>query len=189
MAQSDVLPRRTSTTGSLASQSPNDAFVELHGRRLYGFALLLTLGDRPRSTRLAWGAMAAAQTRLAELRHPERAAAWLRASVVRAASRGRRSASADSDPLEELDVTGAALRGLSVLTLLERAALIATVIERMDGRDVSTVVSRTGERLERLLQRAIRRYLAAATELVTDLDDQPGAVRRRVAAATARTLR
>src|ERR687895_367576 len=54
------------------------AFRELHGRRLHGFALLLTLGDRERAASLASDALAAGQLRVDELRHPERAAAWLR---------------------------------------------------------------------------------------------------------------
>ena len=65
------------------------AFRELHGRRLHGFALLLTLGDRPSAARLASEALADGAMRVEELRHPERAAAWLRHRVVERARVGR----------------------------------------------------------------------------------------------------
>lgn len=188
MAHSEEPPRHSPTASSLRSQSLRDAFVDLHGPRLHGFALLLTLGDRRRSAGLASAALASAQIRLAELRHPERGAAWLRASVFRAASRHRYKAIADPMALSELGVTAAASRGLSVLTLAERVALIATVIERLDGRDVATVLGRDGRRLEVLVQRALRRYLGAAARASTDLSVPPGPIRRRVAATAARTL-
>src|SRR6187431_2709085 len=71
------------------------AFRELHGRRLHGFALLLTLGDRPGAARLASEALAAGAMRVDELRHPERAAAWLRHRLVDRARVGR-AAQADA---------------------------------------------------------------------------------------------
>ena len=67
------------------------AFRDLHGARLYGFALLVTLGDRGRAARLSATALAAGASRLADLRHPERAAAWLRARVLADAARTVRS--------------------------------------------------------------------------------------------------
>ena len=59
-----------------------DAFRELHGSRLHGFAQLLVLGDRHAAAKLASDALADGAARVDELRHPERAAAWLRRRVV-----------------------------------------------------------------------------------------------------------
>lgn len=137
------------------------AFRELHGPSLHGFALLLTLGDRRRAASLASAALGAADRHVTSLRHPERAAAWLRSRVVSAA--GRRVAPMDASErmaaLEPLGVSDQVMAGLAALGTLERAALIASWIERLDRRDVAVVVGRRGNRLEALLQRARRRYL------------------------------
>lgn len=166
------------------------AFRELHGPRLHGFALLLTLGDRRRAARLAGDAIAEAGAHLSELRHPERAAAWLRARVVRTAASDRTDlTSADRlAALADLGITAPALAGLAGLGWLERAGLIATAIERLDARDVATVVGRDGGRLESLLRHARQRYLAGATAAPDALDGPPGPIGRRVAASAARTM-
>ena len=138
------------------------AFRELHGRRLHGFALLLTLGDRERAASLASDALAAGQLRVDELRHPERAAAWLRRHVVqRAASVQARRADTTGGPLMELGVDAAIVSALAALGRLERAALIAETIERLDRRDVGMVVGRRGAALDRLLHRARGSAIAA----------------------------
>jgi DNA-directed RNA polymerase specialized sigma24 family protein len=140
------------------------AFRELHGPRLHGFALLLALGDQSVAARLAADALAAGSARAAELSHPERAAAWLRQLVVREAGR-RPSAMTRPDrrraALEELGVDDAAFAGLSALNLRERAALVVTTVERLDRRDVATIIGLDGTRLERLLRRARRRATSA----------------------------
>ena len=51
--------------------------------RLHGFAILVTLGDRRAAERAAGFALAAGAEQAAALRHPERAAAWLRARTLR----------------------------------------------------------------------------------------------------------
>jgi hypothetical protein len=137
------------------------AFHELHGRSLHGFALLLTLGDLGRAAHLAGSALAAGMTRVDELRHPERAAAWLRARVVTAAA--RRGANAEPSPvvLRGLGANAAVSAGLAALDVPERAALIAALIEHLDQRDVAVIVRRDGARLRHLLVDARRRYLAA----------------------------
>src|SRR5688500_17359124 len=140
------------------------AFRELHGPRLHGFALLLTLGDQPGAARLAADALAAGSARTSELSHPERAAAWLRQRVVREAGR-RRSEMTRPDrrraALEELGVDDAAFAGLRALNLRERAALVATTVERLDRRDVATIIGLDGTRLERHIRRASRRAMRA----------------------------
>lgn len=176
--------------GAAAAPQMRAAFRELHGSRLHAFALLLTLGDRPRSATVASEAIAAGCERLSELRHPERAAAWLRARVTRMAGSDDRRLSADDRlaALSDLHVGPAALAGMAGLGRLERAGLIATAIERLDRRDVSVVVGRDGEALDRLLQRARRRYLAGATATPQPLDVPAGPIGRRIAASAARTL-
>lgn len=138
-----------------------DAFLDMHGRSLHGFALLMCLGDRRAAAELAGSALAAATDRLGELRHPERAAAWLRARVVRTAPRRSRP---DPDGLAALAEIGAdegVVRALAPLRQRERAALVATAIERFDPLDVAVIVARSGARLDALLATARRRYLAA----------------------------
>jgi hypothetical protein len=137
------------------------AFRELHTPSLHGFALLLTLGDRRRALTLGADALAAAEAHAAELRHPERAAAWLRSRVVQAAGRreSRIDAKARLDALEPLGVAPSVLAGLAALGMLERAALIGSGIERLDDRDVGTVVRRNGNRLDALLRRARQGFL------------------------------
>ncbi|HJP72587.1 MAG TPA: hypothetical protein VJ975_12795 [Candidatus Limnocylindria bacterium] len=137
-----------------------DAFRELHGRHLLGFALLLMLGDAPRAAQLTVDALQAAVPHLDQLRHPERAAAWLRARVVRS-SRGMPRAGLRMQALSELGVEPEVAGALGTLRHLERAAVIAASIERLDLRDVATVVGQDGAALERLLARARRRYAAA----------------------------
>ncbi len=164
------------------------AFHDLHGRRLHGFALLLTLGDRPEAARRAADALAAGGRRVDELRHPERAAAWLRSQVVRAAPRrsaGRRDPDAASD-LGDIGADPAVLRGLSALKHAERAALIAASIERLDRRDVAVVVGRDGRALDRLLKRARLRYLDAAPTDAHPVSDGP--IAERIHAVARRTL-
>lgn len=168
-----------------------EAFRELHGRRLHGFALLLTLGDRTLSARLTAEALAAAAGRTAELRHPERAAAWLRAQVVRAMPR-RHATPVPADERAALDPLGvdvAVATALAALKLSERAAIIAADVERLDLRDVETVAGRHGAALERLLQSARRRYVDAYASDPTAADpDAGGLLVRRIRAVAARTM-
>ncbi len=138
------------------------AFHELHGRSLHGFALLLVLGDQGVAARLAGRALGLGAGRLDELRHPERAAAWLRAEVVRSA-RPLRSADLrpSAVPLGGLGAGHGVIAGLAALSTVERAGLIASHVERLDPRDVAVIVRRDGSRLRDLLRAARRRYLAA----------------------------
>lgn len=149
------------------------ALRELHAPSLHGFALLLTLGDRRRSLALTADALAAADARATELRHPERAAAWLRGRVTTAAGQGGSRLDADErlDALGPLGVTASVLAGLAALRVLERSALISSEIERLADRDVATIVGRDGDRLDALLRQARERFLegCAAAEGASDL--------------------
>jgi DNA-directed RNA polymerase specialized sigma24 family protein len=156
---------------SQASPAPlHGAFRDVHGPTLHGFALLLTLGDRTRAARAAAEALADASDHLGELRHPERAAAWLRSRVIRNLNRHRRGPEPRRSDrlaiLHQLDVDEAVMAGLAALGLRERAALVAENIERLGLGDVAVIVGRSEDRLHDLLARArvsyLRAYVAAA---------------------------
>jgi hypothetical protein len=148
------------------------AFRELHGRRLHGFTLLLMLGDRPGAARLASEALAAGAMRVDELRHPERAAAWLRHRVVERARVGR-AASVDGRVLLDLGVDEALVGAFGSLSRLERAALIASTVERLDRRDVASIVGREGSSLDRMLRRARERLMRAYAETTVEPPNGP----------------
>lgn len=190
------MPEDPATSATTRAATPpaalRAAFRELHGRRLHGFSLLLTLGDRALAARLTAEALAAGATRSAELRHPERAAAWLRARVVGAMPRRHHPPSPDEEraALDPLGADPAVVDGLADLDVRQRAALITTDIERLDSRDVETVVGRHGSGLERLLARARGRYSIAyaAVPLASGRDPEAGPLVRRIRAVAARAL-
>lgn len=183
----------TATRRSPDAQEPQRAaFRELHATRLYGFALLLVLGDRHAAARLTDDALDDATARLDELRHPERAAAWLRHRVLRSAA-GRRSRLGPQERLAALDpleTDPAVLAGLQALRLQERAALIAASIERFDDLDVGVVVGQQGQRLHDLLRRSRIRYLVAAAREMPDASDgiPAGPTTETVRAVAARAM-
>ena len=174
------------------------AFRDLHGARLHGFALLVALGDREAAAGAAAEAMSAASSQLVELRHPERAAAWLRRRVVAslAGARGTRSPETERRAaLRALGVPDPAFDGLATLTAVERAALVSASIERLDPLDVEEVLGRSTSEVRRLLERARRRYLAGAGAAMARESptlpadpNAPGDVARRVEAVAARTM-
>jgi hypothetical protein len=140
------------------------AFRDVHAARLHGFALLVALGDRHAAGQAASMALAAGLLRAHELRHPERAAAWLRAEVVRDLRRGRlgpSDAAGREGVLATLGATPAACRALGTLSLLERAALVAEAVERLDPIDVETVVGKPPAAAHRILRSAREAYLRA----------------------------
>lgn len=166
------------------------AFRELHAPSLHGFALLLTLGDRRRAIALTSDALAVADAHAAELRHPERAAAWLRSRVVAAAGRrdSRIDAEARLDALAPLGVTASVLAGLAALGVLERAALIGSGIERLDDRDVATIVGRGGNRLDALLRHARQGFLEGCAAAPDGPSGMGGPLTDLVRAAAARAM-
>jgi hypothetical protein len=188
MAHADPSPAIEPTRA--AAGTIRDAFRELHGQRLHGFALLLTLGDRALAARLTARAFADAEDRIAQLRHPERAAAWLRARVLDAMPRRHEPPSPADEraALDPLGVDAAVADGLGTLGTRERAALIAADVERLAVLDVETVTGRRGARLERLLARARRRYMAAYAAAPIAPTAQEGLLVRRIRAVAMRTM-
>lgn len=181
---------RDSTSADASTEALQRALRDLHAPSLHGFALLLTLGDRRRAAALAADALSAAEAHAVQLRHPERAAAWLRSLVVEAAGRrdSRIDVEARLDALGALAVDPSVLAGLAALGTLERAAIIASGIERFDERDVGIIVGRGGTRLGALLRRARQRFVdgwAAAPDRPSGLG---GPLTDRVRAAAARAM-
>jgi hypothetical protein len=171
------------------------AFRDLHGARLHGYALLVTLGDRRRAGRAASEALGAGARRAAELRHPERAAAWLRARVNRSIGqrdelRGGPDETDRRAVLAGLGVDGIAYAGMAQLDLPHRVALVAAEIERLEPLDIEVVLGMSGARARRMVAAARVRYLAAqATEPIGVAREprRPGELAarvRRVADAT-----
>jgi len=183
---------------SPAAQSLATAFRDVHATRLYGFALLLSLGDRRRAAHLAADALSAGEPRVSELRHPERAAAWLRRRVVddarssgrspRADPGSRHTADARRDALDALRVDAATFAGLAALDVRRRGALIATAIERLDRNDVSTIVGLSDGRLRRCIRAARAEFLAAARAASSDDPGGDGPIAARIRAIVARTI-
>lgn len=142
------------------------AFRDLHGRRLHGFALLVALGEPEPADRAAGEALAAGGQQAAAMRHPERAAAWLRARTLRALHQGLSRgtalpASARRATLAELGVDGVVYDGLSALSLEGRAALVASAIERFEPIDTETILGASPSAARRVVALARTRYLQA----------------------------
>jgi hypothetical protein len=143
------------------------AFRDLHGPRLHGFTVLVTLGDSRLAERMAGFSLAAGAAQAAALRHPERAAAWLRARTLRTLKeqrRLRRPAASDERraALAVLGVDEAAYRGLASLDLNARAALVASSIERFDPIDVEAILDAAPAATRRIVAEARKRYLRFA---------------------------
>ena len=182
------------TSAGASPEVVRAAFGELHGTRLHGYALLVTLGDRAQAARLTAEALAAGTARAPELRHPERGAAWLRRRVLEAAghtggANRRRSAQESRIALEGLGVGEAAFAGLSALTTRERAALVADSVERLDRGDVGTVVGINGSRLDMLIRKVRARYAAAVAGALEDEVAGNGPTAARIRAVAAQALK
>jgi len=155
----------------------------------------LTLGDRPRAEGAATAALAEGARRAGSLRHPERAAAWLRARAVRTLKRPRISRSRSTRErryatLRALGATDLAIAGLSALSLDERAALVASGIERLDAIDLEMVLGRPRSAVRRVIFDARKRYLAALENSTEELALTPagGLLARRIATIAAQAL-
>ena len=145
-----------------------EAFDDIHGRRLHGFALLVALGDGERAEHAAGMALSAGEEQATALRHPERAAAWLRARVL-SSLRARTIGSSPTDlarrdNLAGLGVGGPAFDGLAALSPAERAALVASLIEGFEPIDVETILNLGPTATKRITARAREHYQLAATQ-------------------------
>jgi hypothetical protein len=174
-----------------------EAFHDLHGSRLHGFALLVTLGDARRAELAAGEALAAGSEQASALRHPERAAAWLRARALRALRHGGRhptmSEAARRAALASLGVDAAAYEGLAALSIEARAALVASGIERFETIDVETILGAGPSRTRRMIGEARAGYVAVVSKLPGGQSGSPaaypaGQVATRVRSVAARAM-
>ncbi|HUG94719.1 MAG TPA: hypothetical protein VMK30_01100 [Pleomorphomonadaceae bacterium] len=166
----------------------HSAFVELHGERLHGFALLVTLGDQTLAGILTAEALANGAERIEQLRHPERAATWLRATLTRAARQPawghqRPGEPERRDALRKLGVDPATYDALASLDVRSRAVLAATV-EGFAPADVYEVAG-SDARVRRARRDYLTAYLAASRTRNTKPPAGPLAARVHAAAATA----
>jgi hypothetical protein len=150
---------------AVQERAASAALGGLHGGQLHGFALLLTLGDQPAAAKLATDALAAGAVRANELQHPRRATAWLRHSVLGAAKRRGTDPNHDEPTrraaLRALGLNDEAHAALSALSILERAAVVASHVEGLEEPDVATVVGLDPVRSRRLVRDALRRAISA----------------------------
>ena len=160
----------TSTPGPAIAQLDDsklaEAFRNLHGPSLHGFALLVALGEPEAAERAAGEALAAGAQQASALRHPERAAAWLRARTLRALHQGLSRgtaipASARLATLGDLGVESVVYDALAVLSLEGRAALVASAIERFEPLDTETILGSSPAAARRVISEARARYLQA----------------------------
>jgi DNA-directed RNA polymerase specialized sigma24 family protein len=177
-------PRRSPTATLQPAPAPYDdatlavAFRDLHGSRLHGFAMLVTLGDRQSAELVAGFALAAGAEQAAALRHPERAAAWLRARALRTLHQRRSIRRKTPDDLRRatlatLGVDEAAFRGLAALSVDARAALVASAIERFDEIDIETILDASPSAARHAVAEARERYVRYASATPSAERDEP----------------
>ena len=171
------------------------AFRDLHGARLYGFALLVALGDRARAAQAASTALAAGAQRAAELRHPERAAAWLRRRALQELQRTRASRHMTTverhATLVGIGAEEPAIAALDELTQVRRAALVAGLVERFALTDVATILGTDLVGAHRALSGARREYLTATSQWMQALPSAAmpgGAIADRVDLVASRAV-
>ena len=159
----------TDADPQVTPESLREAFRHLHGSRLHGFALLVSLGDARHAERAASEALASGEARASSLRHPERAAAWLRAQVVPKMRRSHRpdrmDAAARRGALRGLSVDEPAFDGLAALDFDARVAFVATSIERFAPLDIETILGAGPAATHRAIERARQRYLSVVAGL------------------------
>ena len=191
----------TSTPKPAAPQAPDprlaQAFRELHGRRLHGFALLVSLGEAGLSERVAAEALEAGAAQADALRHPERAAAWLRSRALRGlhqgVGRGQVPTTAQRrEALAPLGVDDAIYEGLAVLSIEARAALVASAVERFEPIDTETILGSSPPAARRVIARARNQYLQTVhgrpTEVAGSAPPPDGALAARVREVTERAI-
>ncbi len=159
-------PILTSTPPAPQPELLRAAFRDLHAARLHGFAMLASLGDRRRAADATRRALADGSSRIDQLRHPERAAAWLRAQALRSLRGGwwrRQPARVERlAALAPMGVDARLFEALATLSIAERGAVVASIVELLNPDDVAIVLGRSPSRARRDTARAVARYLGAA---------------------------
>jgi DNA-directed RNA polymerase specialized sigma24 family protein len=175
-----------------ADSSIAKAFHDLHGPSLHGFALLVSLGNTRRAEAAAGEALAAGGRQAEGLRHPERAAAWLRARVLHSLRSGRLSSVTDAarwTALASLGVEEPVYEGLAALSVEGRAALTASAIERFESIDIETILGASPSATRRLVAQARADYLAAVGHRASvQTDEARGPLATRVQDVASRAM-
>jgi hypothetical protein len=141
-------------------------FVELHADRLFGFAMIVTLGDADLAGKLAAESLAHGVDRIEQLRPPVRAAARLRGAVTRAAGHPawghrRPSDTERRDALQALGVDAATYDALASLDARGRAAVAVTAVEGFSPADVFEIVG-SDEAVRNARRDFLTAYLASS---------------------------
>ena len=149
----------------MADPALREAFTDLHGDRLHGFAILVTLGDRDLAGRLSAAVLDEGASRVEQLRHPERAAAWLRARVVveargRAWGSRRPPLAERREAMADLGVDPVTFDALASLDVNGRAAVLASGVEALSDADVEEIAG-GDERVRRARREYAAAYVAA----------------------------
>jgi hypothetical protein len=144
--------------------------------------MLVTLGDAELAGRLSALALRDGIECLDQLRHPVRAAAWLRSRVRKAAGRPawghrRPSETERRDALRPLGVDAATYDALASLDARGRAAVVATAIEGFAPADVFEIVG-SDERVRNARRAYLTAYLAASQ--ARNMPPPEGELARRV---------
>lgn len=167
------------------------AFRDLHGARLHGFALILLLGDRALAAQLATETLDRLAVDAPRLRHPERAAAALRARLYQRAL-GIRSPRTPTESgvvaLSRMGIDAPTATALAALSLPDRAALLAVEIERFGDEDVATILRTGAAAARRRARGAYRHYLDRHPGGDGLLRTVPGSIGERVQAVAARAM-
>lgn len=177
--------RAWATIRDVDDHSLEQDFVELHGDRLLGFAMLVTLGDPSLAGQLTSEALGAGVARLEQLRHPVRAAAWLRGEVTNNAGRPawghrRPNETERRDVLRSMGVDPPTYDALASLNVRSRAAVVATAVEGFAVADVFEIVG-SDERVRHARRDFLTAYLAASQS--RDWSPPKGELATRVRAA------
>lgn len=173
------LPRVIDDPRLAHSDELRAAFRQRHGRALYGFSLLMTLGDTLWAAALTHDALDELSAYADQLEQSARGAAVLRGSVLAELRSSEPAIPADDvsrlAALGEMQVSAVALAGLTALPAVERATLIMADVERLPIEDVRLCV---GERHVLQLPSIRRRYAAAAAAALASgasaSPEQPG---------------
>jgi DNA-directed RNA polymerase specialized sigma24 family protein len=175
------------------------AYVEEHGARLRGFALLLALGDVRAAEDAARTALNAGARRAGRGNAPGDPDGWLRQrtlgvihpplrQVQRIFSRGEPVGQDRRNAMRDLGVSDVVLEGLIALSPVERAAVVAVGVEGMEPNRLGSVLNVGPAASRRVLARGFRRFFAAADVLLQEKpwarrEQQPGAIAQLVSAA------
>ncbi len=171
------------------------AFAEEHVQKLRAFALIIALGDARAATAAADSALREGGRRAGSGRPPPSADAWLRHRVLRTlhppARQLRRTFSRDEvigeerrSVLRRLGASDVALEGLTALSPVERAAVVAAWVERLEPAALQQALGLGRAASRRVLARGFRKYTSAADAILREKPwarrDPPGDLARRV---------